>query len=440
MARQRRSTALHVHMNGKYVGVYKRAANGAISFDYADEWRSWDFAMPISLSMPIRGRAYTGDTVTNFFDGLLPDNDEVRERIAAREGANGVDAYSLLSEIGRDCVGALQFLPTDATAAAPASPIGTALTEADIAQTIRDLRVAPLGRDDSDDFRISIAGFQDKTALLWQDEKWKKPLGPSPTTHILKPPIRAQREDMDFSHSIENEHFCMRLMAEFGISTAPTEILHFEDQKVIAVTRFDRRWRSDGSIVRIPQEDICQALGYPSSKKYQSDGGPDIKEITKFLRGSALHEADPANFFHACILFWLIGATDGHAKNFSIQHQPNEEFRLAPLYDIMSLQPNVDAGQVKWNKYKLSMSFGNSRTYKVNDIVGRHIEETAIACGIRERVVGQIAEEIADNLENAFDRTMDLMPSDFPEGLHDSIREGARKRLPALISILSKPQ
>ena len=184
---KRRSSTLAVHLNGRLLGWLSRAANAAIEFRYSPDWLAWEFAIPVSLSLPLSDQRYTGAPVLAVFDNLLPDNDNIRRRIAERIGADGTDAYSLLSVVGRDCVGALQFLeagyepkPLKAIEAEPVS-------DDKIAHILANLAAAPLGLEPDDAFRISIAGAQEKTALLWWEDRWQKPIGTTPTTTSSNP-------------------------------------------------------------------------------------------------------------------------------------------------------------------------------------------------------------------------------------------------------------
>jgi len=230
MPRRRKGSRLQVALNGRNVGVLERAASGAISFAYDPEWLADERrAIPVSLSLPLREERYSGAVVSAYFDNLLPDNDEIRRLVAERVGADGTDAFSLLDKIGRDCVGALQFLPEGEEVVAPGTPRCVSLSEADVAETIRDLSTAPLGirTDGEHEVRISIAGAQEKTALLWH-RGWCRPRNSTPTTHILKPQLGELPNGLDMGKSVENEHFCLRLCRELGLETAATEVLDFE--------------------------------------------------------------------------------------------------------------------------------------------------------------------------------------------------------------------
>lgn len=431
MGRRRAYPPLGVFMNRRPVGKLYRDPDGSYAFHYAAEWLAWENTMPVSLSLPLREDRYTGAPVIAVFDNLLPDNDDIRRRLAGRVGAEGADAYSLLAKIGRDCVGALQFLPQEE--APSLTPLdGVPLAEHDIAAMLRDLKATPLGLRPDRDFRISVAGAQEKTALLWHEGQWVEPAGTTPTTHIFKPVIGQLPNGMDLRDSVENEHFCLTLLGEFGLPVARSRIMAFEDVKVLVVDRFDRLQARDGRLLRLPQEDCCQALGVPPHRKYQSDGGPGIAEITTLLRASDHARRDQDIFFKAVVLFWLMGATDGHAKNFSIALRPAGRFALAPLYDVLSVQPSLASGQVQIKDMKLAMRAGKSRYYKVDTLLGRHFVETGAAAGLSAERIDAIFADLRAKAAAAFDRALAQMPADFPQAMAAAIRQGFEQRLARL--------
>ncbi len=117
----------------------------------------------------------------------------------------------------------------------------------------------------------------------------------------------------------------------FDLPAAQAEMATFGDQRVPIVERFDRRWTRDGRLIRLPQEDCCQALSVPSTGKYQSEGGPGMADILALLKGGDEPAADQETFLKAQLVFFLIGATDGHAMNFSVSLRPGGRFQLTPL-------------------------------------------------------------------------------------------------------------
>lgn len=431
MGRRRTYKPLGVYLNSRLVGHLNREPSGAIDFRYDQTWLDWEYAMPVSQSLPLREDRYIGKPVIAVFDNLLPDNDAVRRRLAEKSHADGQDAFSLLSAVGRDCVGALQFLP-DGIEPDPAGMInGRPITENEIAKIIRNLAQAPLGVDDDDgEFRTSIAGAQEKTALLLHNGEWHIPHGTTATTHIFKPQIGKLESGIDLSKSVENEHFCLRLIDELGMAVTKSEILDFDGVRVLALERFDRSWVDDGKrLIRLPQEDCCQALSVPPTRKSEPDGGPGIPKLLELLKASDTPEADRKAFYKAQILNWLLGATDGHAKNYSIFLRPGGGFSLTPLYDVMSAQPNVDMHQITHNKMKLAMAIGKNRHYRVEDIVPRHFLQTAAICGIPKRDVEEIFTEVRDGMDGAIEKTCKAMPKDFPENIAESITNGVTNRM-----------
>ncbi len=429
MSRRPRYPRLSVFLNNRLVGFLDREASGTIAFSYSPVWLDWDNALPASLSLPLAERRYVGAPVLAVFENLLPDNAAIRRRVAERVHAEGTDAYSLLSALGRDCVGALQFLP-DGEEPDPLGRVrGVPLTEAGVARILGDLALNPLGLDGSPDFRISIAGAQEKTALLRWKKRWQKPLGTTPTTHILKPQIGKLPNDLDLSASVENEYLCLKITGALGLPSADARIISFRGRKTLVVERFDRLQTRDDRLLRVPQEDCCQALSVPPTQRYESEGGPGIVEILTLLKGSDDPLRDQHLFLKATVVFWLLGAADGHAKNFSIFLSPGGRFRLTPLYDVISTQPNVDARQLRRNQMKLAMAVGNTRHYRVDTIRPRHFAETAAKAGVGAGVLHSIFDDLAKDGAKAVETVVADLPDGFPPHLADSVAAGFGARL-----------
>jgi serine/threonine-protein kinase HipA len=429
MARHRRYEPLNVYLNSRLVGQLRREPSGAISFQYDADWLAWPHTLPVSLSLPLREDAYTGAPVLAVFDNLLPDNDAIRRRVAAIAHAEGVDAYSLLSAIGHDCVGALQFLPPDFDPGPAGIVDGRPINEDGISALLANLATTPLGVSEDESFRISIAGAQEKTALLFWKNRWYKPQGVTATTHIFKPSIGRLSNGLDLTHSVENEYLCLKLLEAFGVPVAKAQMVTYGERRVLVVERFDRLWTQDGRLLRLPQEDCCQALSVSPTQKYQSDGGPGIEAVLKLLRDSDSPAEDQRTFLKAVIVFWLLGATDGHAKNFSVYLSPGGRYHLTPFYDVISAQPSVDAGQIRRNHFRLAMSVGDNRHYAVNTIFPRHFFQTASRAGIGEEIVSSIFEEMSNSASHAIESTLASLPDDFPEEVSTAIQSGMRKRL-----------
>ena len=434
MARRPTHVPLNVYLNGQLVGRLRRESSGAIDFVYDKSWLGWDNAIPVSVSLPLREDRYIGDPVLAVFENLLPDNDDIRRRLAERAKAEGSDAYSLLAAVGRDCIGALQFLPDGVAVGQTGVIDARSVSDEEIAKIVSDLARSPLGVGEDQEFRISLAGAQEKTALLYWDGKWQVPHGTTATTHILKPQIGRLPNGIDLSNSVENEHFCLELVAALGLPVAKSQIVDFAGKQVLSIERFDRTRTRDGRLLRVPQEDCCQALSIPPSRKYELDGGPGIRAIYDLLKGSDVPDEDHKTLFKAQIVFWLLGATDGHAKNFSIRLAPGGRFRLTPLYDIVSTQPSLEAGQISQNQMKLAMAVGKNRHYVVHTILGRHFKQTADACGLPANTLKAITEEIGDTGKAKIDQAVSKLPPDFPLAVAQSISDGAKRRIDTLVT------
>ena len=372
--------ALNVWMNGEFVGEWNTGRGVTATFTYAKAWLDSPNLRALSLSIPITAtHQVAGPRVNHYFDNLLPDNANIRNRIRDRLGLKTSDAFDLLEAIGRDCAGAVQILPPKETPTDHAQIDADRLNELDVARILASVTSArPLGGlrsdDDDDSFRISIAGAQEKTALLYMGGAWHRPKKATPTTHILKLPLGIIGNFQgDFSHSVENEWLCAQFLTALGLPAADTDIATFEGQRVLVVRRFDRRWvgvdqpqaeavgyvpKAGDWIARLPQEDFCQATGKSPLERYESDGGPSINQILDILAQGSKSQADRQRFVLTQLVFWLLAATDGHGKNFSISHRPGNEFSLTKLYDVLSAWPIIGPGrnQLSYQDAKLAMA------------------------------------------------------------------------------------
>lgn len=431
MKRKKEVHFLDIYLKSNLVGSLIEQTTGAMEFKYNDKWLQSPKSMPISQSLPLSTQIYRGDEVKSFFNNLLPDSDQVRKKMAERLGAESSSDFDILNAIGKDCVGAFQFLPQNSPPPKNEEVTGKKISPTVIANILKNLPVMPLGNDPAMDFRLSIAGQQDKTALLKQNSSWYIPKGVTPTSHILKVAMGELPSGIDLSTSIENEWLCLQIIRRLGLDVTEAKIKTFKDQKCLLVTRFDRNWIEENKILeRIPQEDLCQALGYSSTKKYESDGGPGITEIMGFLLASDDPKKDRQSFLRTQIAFCLLGATDGHAKNFSIFHTQSG-FHLTPLYDILSVYPAWKKREIRRNKMKLAMAVGDHRHYKLYEIKRRHWQQTAKACGISSDVLEDIIKDLINKTKDILNRGIKL-PKDFPDWIYGSIMEELEKALSRL--------
>ncbi len=327
---------LIVILNGREAGTLKNE-QGKSSFMYADSWRTSDDTFPVSMSMPLTAREHTNRTVEPFIWGLLPDNDDVLKSWGKKFQVSQRNAFDLLSHVGEDCAGAIQFVtPERIESVLPeAQPEPDWLTDTQLAERLRLVRTdASAGRLGSDRSQFSLAGAQPKTALFFDGAKWGATSGRTATTHILKPASTA------FPGHAENEHLCLRLAAALGLETAQSTVLQLEDVPTIVIERYDRIIVRDAAekrrahaiklqaeaaarkamgdvdaerasdeiereanedfdlaeklfkqaettyVARLHQEDFCQALSIHPAIKYQNQGGPGAKQIVETIRSS----------------------------------------------------------------------------------------------------------------------------------------------------------
>ena len=354
---------LAVVADRRIMGEIRRDRRGRLTFVYDDRWRSMDAAYPLSLSMPLVVAEHGHARIDPWLWGLLPDNEAILARWGQRFHVSPRNAFALLSAVGEDGAGAIQLVRPDRVDNVLQEEDQQIewLTEADIAERLCTLRQDQAAwRMARDAGQFSLAGAQPKTALLFDGQRWGVPSGPTPTTHILKPPI----DGLD-GHA-ENEHLCLALARALGLPAARSEVRRFGDESAIIVERYDRT-RLGGSIRRLHQEDMCQVLGLPPTKKYQNEGGPGCADLSEVIW---THSGEPGEdawtFARAIMLNWIIGGTDAHAKNFSMLIGPQGRGRLAPLYDVASMLP-YDADS---RRLKMATKIGGK--YLLEEVQSRH--------------------------------------------------------------------
>ena len=431
---------LAIWANGEKVGEWRLPDRGRSEFVYDTAWINSPQARALSLSLPFTFAKVPlrGAPVDNYFDNLLPDSDSIRRRLQQRFHTGSREAFDLLAAIGRDCVGAIQILPADESPSDIRKIEAHALGDAQIAADLAGLTAPASPVPEQDEFRISIAGAQEKTAFLRLNGRWCRPLGSTPTTHIFKLPLGlVGNRQADMRTSVENEFLCARVVAAFGIPVAHCEMAEFGGHKTLIVERFDRQLHSSGKFwLRLMQEDMAQATATPWHRKYQSDGGPGLLDIAAILANSVESTRDLETLFKAQLVFFLLAATDGHAKNFSLRILPQSRYRLTPLYDVLSAWPVIGkkANEIPLQKVRLAMGLPGERPrYHLAALQRRHFENFGARIGLGLRAPALIEEMIA-RAPAAIEDSRRALPRHFPPALAERIFAGIDSAVKILTS------
>ena len=421
---------LIVLLDSQEAGRVSRDKKGKLSFVYSETWRNDANAYPISLSMPLASAQYPHDRINAFLWGLLPDNEAILEKWSQRFHVSARNPFGLIANVGEDCAGAIQFVRPerigDVLNGTPADVVW--LNESDIAERLRLLaRDHAAWRTQRDTGQFSLAGAQPKTALIFQNNRWGVPSGRTPTTHILKPPIP------DLDGHVENEHFCLVLASRLGLVVPRSRVGRFAEQIAIVVERYDRIATQE-SFRRVHQEDLCQALGLLPSRKYEAEGGPGAASIVTLLERSSIRpQEDVRAFVNALGFNWLIGGTDGHAKNYSVLLSAAGAMRLAPLYDLASAlaYPDFDP-----NKIKLAMKIGGS--YRLREIGRRNWEKLASEMRFSDsELINRLIEFATVMPDCISDTARQLHSEELHHDLIDRLAEQLNKRAEVCLRLLS---
>lgn len=450
--------SLDVWMNGRHVAVWRRIRGDRDQLVYDESWLKDPQFRALSLSLPVTAsREITSPAVRNYFDNLLPDSQQIRERIRNRYRIRSASTFDLLEAIGRDCIGAAQLMPEGHVPAGWDRVESKPLKGGEVEDILRRVPSAAgplsISAEDHDEFRISIAGAQEKTALLRIGNAWHLPLGATPTTHILKLPlgIVGGGLQLDLSHSVDNEWLCAALFDAMQLPVARTEIATFGDQRVLVVERFDRLWRNvghanpymarfklpkDAWIARLPQEDFCQATGHPSDEKYEKDGGPGMAQILALLGRGDAPARDTKLFALSQLVMWLLAATDGHAKNFSMFLR-REGYGLTPFYDLLSAWPVIGnkSRQLQPQKVRMAMAMrtGKRAHYKWDEIQPRHFK--VLAQSLPDADLWRTMLEMTRSVPDAIASVEKRLPADFKESVWTSISTGLARKAEEFLSV-----
>lgn len=387
-------------LDGRFVGWVFESGDRKLMFEYESTWREDTSAYPISISLPLEAKRHGPRAVGAFLWGLLPDNPAVLEYWARKFSVSRYRVVHLLANVGEECAGAIQFALPDRVEdllGSPAAKTAEPLSKKDLEVRIRDLRQNPAaGRTLRDTGQFSLAGSQSKTALYQSPTgSWGVPVGRMPTNRIIKPPT------LGLENVAYNEFLCLGLAKRLGFSAPEATVLKAGNEVAISVHRYDRI-EFDDVIIRVHQEDMCQALALMPSKKYEADGGPGVKRIADVLRQ---HSTDPdtdvQQFVIGVAFNWLIGGTDAHAKNYSILHAAGRQVRLAPLYDLISVVPYPE---LTHGRNRLAMAVDGETL--IHAITWRHWKRLAASLALDGEQLVKHIKQVGERIPDALAETI----------------------------------
>ena len=382
------SRILDVWFQGYKAGRLVQDESGRLSYAYADAYLAGETPWPLSVSMPVRPESYEDRIARPFFSGLLPD-DLARHRLASLLGVSEQNPFSLLDAVGGECAGALSLYP-EGVEPPPENPDALEiLDDGRLGETFALLKRRPLLAGQGD-IRLSLAGAQDKLAVQMVEGKLALMHGGAPTTHILKPLIQGVADVKD---SVHNELFCLALAARVGIPAPQAEIRRVNDEPFLVIERYDRV-RVGNQVIRLHQEDFCQALSVPPENKYEREGGPGVAACLELIQRFSIKPVpDRMTFLKTLIFNYLIGNADAHGKNFSFLYERGKP-RLAPAYDLLStvIYPSLSP--------RMAMKIGGR--YQAEDLFPRHWHRLVPDTATARRALDSDLRRMAENtLEQA---------------------------------------
>jgi serine/threonine-protein kinase HipA len=394
-------TDLDIYMGGAKVGMLDGSDPRNLKIVYDPAWARDPRSTPLSVSMPLSAGTHSGATVEPYVWGLLPDNDRVLDRWASDYQVSARNVVALLRNVGNDVAGAAQYVPHGEVPEEATPGHIDPIDVAEVAALLNEVRTdSAAWHPRRQPGRWSLAGAQGKLALAYDAaaDHWGVPSGSTPTTHILKPAIEGLHR-----HEL-NEHLCLSVARRVGLRAAFTQVRDFESEQAVVILRYDRVSDVDGRVIRVHQEDFCQALSVHPTKKYENEGGPSIEAMASLLRNAVVTDAtsEIEALCRAVAFNWLVLGTDAHAKNYSLLLS-GQQVRLAPLYDIASALPYNDHPR----KMRLAQKVaGESRPAMV---AARHWQRLARtvhvdADKLRGSIIDMI-EQIPDALSDALDAT-----------------------------------
>lgn len=419
---------LYVFYRNELTGTLYRTEDELLQFSYSPQWLESDQSFSLSPTLPLTEKSRTFDNLVTraYFENLLPEG-AVKDRINQIYRDIGKDTFRFLEKFGEDCAGAFIITPN------PHYP-DTVVPDEVEEISLLELDTALDNEQDLGTFihenhhgRFSLAGAQDKIAVIYHDEKLYVPTRGGATTHILKPLIKRFTQGIS---TVLNEHFCMSLAKEVGLNV-PKSFIVKKKYPYYVVDRYDRHINEYGYADRLHQFDFCQGQGYLSVKKYEDDGGPTLEQNFNFIKAtSALPAKDLEAYADWLVFNVIIGNNDSHSKNISFISDRGE-LRLAPFYDLLStaLYPKITG--------RFAFGFGKTGNkqyywYKLRDF---HLENTSKNLNVHRQYFSEKMINMCEKIEAHIDRVKSYNEGHYGDSLQ-GLENLIRRRIALLRSNL----
>lgn len=414
------------------VGQLSVNSDGRWAFQYASAWlESARFAVSPHMPLQAAGKPDLAHhrTVEWFFDNLLPEG-AIREALAQRQHINDKDTWGLVSIYGRDTAGALSLLPAGIQPEADEQLRPITIDE--LARMVAETRqgiplIASNGLP-----RMSLAGAQEKIALrVNADGTMCIPDGSAVSTHILKP----ENKNSLYPFCPANEWFCMNLARDIGLSAPSSSLINLPDnERVYCVERFDRRRTGTGTnerFERIHQIDLCQAANVPPSRKYESEGGLDARDMFSATRQCEIATLGARVGMQWIAFNYLIGNDDAHAKNMSF-FMKKIKLNPAPFYDLLC----VEAYHCN---HSLAMSIGGES--KAGFVEGVHWDALALETGQKPQAMREVLSNLSSKMAKALPALLQsaVLKGEERSFLHESVNRVVSERITFVSEALRQP-
>jgi serine/threonine-protein kinase HipA len=324
------TSRLNVYFADSLVGHMTRQDDNRIGFEYSAQWhQAWRAgrAHQISVSMPVSPPGAVLDA-TAFVAGLLPDSTRHRTLIAEEMGiGDDPSDFAFLSKMGRDSAGALTIIPEGQSLDRGSHSVEW-LDSDSLADHLASLPRRPLLIDEEEGIVLSLAGVNDKAAVVYSKGRIGLPKNGMPSTHIIKVDIPGLED------SIKTEFFCLELAKRVGLRVPKSSMETVGGKSFMLMQRYDRTVR-DGKLGRIHQEDFCQAFNVMPTKKYERYGGPGWGHCMSLMSVTVNPVAARETLLKQAIFQFLTGNPDAHAKNYSLVYRgASGSIDLSPIYDL----------------------------------------------------------------------------------------------------------